>query len=81
MIETRMKNWHIVFQQRDKKNEDKVLSELKFELRGVWAQDLPFSIKNYLRREKIKGWIMPPSWNTKATAWSSGRSLGSPTPW
>ncbi|KKM65842.1 hypothetical protein LCGC14_1487130, partial [marine sediment metagenome] len=32
---TRGKNWHVVFQMRDKKNEDKILSELKFELRGV----------------------------------------------
>ncbi|KKK93419.1 hypothetical protein LCGC14_2693050, partial [marine sediment metagenome] len=52
----------VVFQMRDKKNEDKILSELKFELRGVWTQDLPFSIKNWLRRNKIKGFIMPPSW-------------------
>jgi len=59
---TRGKNWHVVFQMRDKKNEDKILSELKFELRGVWTQDLPFSIKNWLRRNKIKGFIMPPSW-------------------
>ena len=63
MNRLRGKNWYVVFQQRKMDNEDKILSELKFEIRGVWQQDIPVVIKKWLRREKIKGWMMGPSWN------------------
>jgi len=74
----RAKSWHVNFQEVNER--DKVIEEHKFEMHGVWKEDVEKAVVNNIVRLGIVGWKqkwnIDCAWDTDSLCLTAGQRNG-----